>query len=188
MRKMVLNRSLCLPTSRLWALGIALFILFVDSLSKWAVHHLLPPMSQFPPIYPYGGIAVFENFFGIEFSISHATNRGAAWGMFADYSSLLLAFRIALVLGLTAYVALSERMPERRIPLALVLAGAVGNIIDSFLYGHVVDMFHFVFWGYDYPVFNIADSAIFVGIALLLVLSWLNTDPCQKKREERGSL
>lgn len=158
--------------SRLFAIALALIVLVVDLASKWLVHQNLPLMNGHAYVYPYGGIGIFQNFLGIEFSISHATNRGAAWGILSNYQTALLAFRMVLVSGIMAYFWLSERHPSWRIPLALVLAGAVGNILDAFFYGHVVDMLHFVFWGYDYPTFNVADSAIFVGIAFLILSSW----------------
>ncbi|MEK7340156.1 MAG: signal peptidase II, partial [Verrucomicrobiota bacterium] len=57
----------------------------------------------------------------------------------------------------------------RRVCLVMVLAGAVGNVFDCIIYGHVIDMFCFIFWGYIYPVFNIADAAIFCGILMMLL-------------------
>lgn len=160
-----------LASNRYLALALACFVLVLDIYSKALVHQTLPLMNAYSA-FPYGGIAVFPNLFGIEFSISHAINHGAAWGMFAHYETLLLIVRIVLVAVLIGYFFISNRHPAWRLPLALVLAGATGNILDSFVYGHVVDMFHFVFWGYEYPVFNIADSSIFVGIASLVIASW----------------
>lgn len=122
--------------------------------------------------YPYGGIAIFKDFQGIEFSIVHATNKGAAWGTFSEYASVLLIFRILLI-GFLIYYYFKHHSLFIRLPLALIIAGALGNVIDIFLYGHVVDMFHFIFFGYDYPVFNIADSAICIGVALYLIFSWM---------------
>ena len=70
------------------------------------------------------------------------------------------------------------KVKERRIPLALILTGAVGNLFDFFLYGHVIDMFHLNFWGYSYPVFNFSDLLITSGIAWLLL--------CKKKVEKKA--
>jgi signal peptidase II len=55
----------------------------------------------------------------------------------------------------------------------LIATGAIGNILDYFIYGHVVDVFYFVFWGYSFPVFNVADSIIFCGIVVLFLQSFL---------------
>lgn len=125
--------------------------------------------------YPYKGIAIFKNFFGIEFSIVHATNKGAAWGLFSDFQFYLICLRIILIISLFVYLLFFNRFSSRIIPLTLISLGALGNILDYFLYGHVIDMFHFVLWRYDFPVFNVADSMICIGIFLLVISSWFET-------------
>ncbi|MBU6446833.1 MAG: signal peptidase II, partial [Verrucomicrobia bacterium] len=60
-------------------------------------------------------------------------------------------------------------------PIWLVVTGAIGNVLDYCLYGHVIDFIHFTFWGYSFPIFNVADSCITIGILTLLLL------PKQKK-------
>lgn len=140
-------------------------LLFLDQLSKWLTDRFIPMMSHSSSSFPYGGIAVFHDFLGIEFSISHLTNYGAAWGVMADFQVYLLALRIVLIVGLAYYTLFLNRHPGWVVPLTMVLAGAIGNVLDYFTYGHVVDMLHFIFWGYDYPVFNLADSAVFLGVA-----------------------
>lgn len=154
------------------AVFIGFFVFVCDFITKYltSLHLPIHPL-KYGDIYPYGGIGIFKDFFGIEFSLIHATNKGAAWGVMADFQHYLLAVRIVLVLVLLAYLFFSKKHPEWRIPMALIVAGAAGNIVDYFLYGHVVDMFHFIFWGYDYPVFNVADSAIFTGIMWLFIAS-----------------
>lgn len=152
---------------------LALFVLTLDFLTKlWTVHSL-PRMSEAAPYYPYGGVAVFKNFLGIEFSLSHTINKGAAWGLGGDFQIELLLIRIALIIGIFVYVLFFNKNLSWRYPFALILAGAFGNVLDYFIYGHVVDMIHFNLWGYDFPVFNVADSAIFVGIVWLTFLSYL---------------
>jgi signal peptidase II len=149
---------------------LAALVLIIDIASKYWTQATLPLMTQSLPWYPYGGVPVFKNFLGIEFSISHATNKGAAWGAFSDYSFFLLLMRLLLIAVLLLYYYRAER--AYRYALALIIAGALGNVLDIFFYGHVVDMFHFVLWGYQYPVFNVADSSIFCGVLLYIVLSW----------------
>ena len=56
-------------------------------------------------------------------------------------------------------------------PLTCIAAGALGNILDFFLYGHVIDMFYLIFYKYSYPIFNVADSAIFLSVMYLLFTS-----------------
>ncbi len=143
-------------------LGISVF--FTDFLFKWYTSHYLPLMRNSWSWYPYGGIGVFKNFFGIEFSLTHQINSGAAWGLFSQYQVPLLYFRIFLIASLLIYSIWFNPYKNWRIPFALIIAGALGNICDYYLYGHVIDMFHFVLWGYDCPIFNVADSAIFIGV------------------------
>lgn len=146
------------------------FILVLDTLSKFLTQHYLPHMNTYYR-YPYGGIAVFKDFLGIEFSISHATNKGAAWGVFSQYQFILLLLRIGLIGGLVGYFFLGKRNRFQQFCLALILAGAIGNVIDYFVYGHVIDMLHFIFFGYDFPVFNLADTSIFIGVSGYLLSS-----------------
>lgn len=148
-------------------------ILLADILSKYWVHHNIPLMTNGHLQYPYGGIGVFKDFLGIEFSISHLTNRGAAWGTLGDYQTYLLIVRILLIIGMIVYLARFNKHKAWAFPITIIIAGAIGNVLDYFIYGHVVDMLHFVLWGYDFPVFNIADSAVSIGITwLILVQTW----------------
>ena len=154
---------------------LGLLVFLVDQVSKILTANFLPLSYLHSQVYPYGGIGVFKNFLGIEFSITHATNRGAAWGIFAEFQPFLLFLRILLVGGLLLYAVFYNKNRSKLFPLVLIIAGAAGNILDYFIYGHVVDMFHFIFWGYDYPVFNIADSSIFISIVWLFLLSSYST-------------
>jgi signal peptidase II len=152
--------------------GLIFAVLFLDVLTKHLTQSYLPLMYSQTAVYPYGGIAVFKNFLGVEFSITHAINHGAAWGILTHYQFSLLVFRILLVCLLIGYVLFFNKQSQQTFPLVLVIAGAMGNILDYFFYGHVVDMFYFIFWGYSYPVFNVADSAITLGVLWLLFQNW----------------
>ncbi|HUD01149.1 MAG TPA: signal peptidase II [Rhabdochlamydiaceae bacterium] len=153
-------------------LCVALSILALDFVSKGMVNFYVQPIEHAPIFFPFGGISVFQDFFGIDFCIHHVTNRGAAWGIGSGLQDALLFVRIAVVLGLIVYLRFSSKAYQYRYPLAMIVAGGLGNILDYFIYGHVIDMFHFFFWGYSYPVFNIADSSIFLGIIWLLLHSF----------------
>lgn len=110
------------------------------------------------------------------FDIVHVRNTGAAFGMLADSHP---AFRIPffygisfIALGVLAYFFWKIRDNERffSFPLSLVTAGVLGNLIDRFRYGNVVD---FVSWHiqhrFEWPAFNVADSAITISMALILL-------------------
>ena len=101
------------------------------------------------------------------FYISKSTNTGAAFSMLSGQNSLLMWAGIIIV-GIILY--LYPKIPEKKLPLtafALITGGAIGNIIDRLMYGHVIDFISLTFW----PSFNIADSAITVGAIMLVI--WL---------------
>lgn len=163
------NHTLKLALKAFIIIGL---ILFFDQLTKYWVYINIPHAEYGYHYYPYGGIGVFKNFFGIEFSINHMTNKGAAWGFLGDYQLPLIVLRFILIVGTFIFLFFFNKHTSWQIPLLLIAGGAIGNVIDFFVYGHVVDMFHFVLWGYDFPVFNVADSAISIGIISLFILSW----------------
>jgi len=172
---MSLSKKHYLP---IW-IGIIVFL--ADALTKFLTQEYIPLMHH-THVYPFGGIGIFQNFLGVDFSIVHATNRGAAWGLFAEYQEYLLYLRVALIFGTLLYIIFYNKEKEYQIPLTLIVVGASGNVFDYFLYGHVIDMLHFVFGTYQYPVFNLADSAIFVGIFWLFVASWLAEKKLAKQK------
>src|SRR4051812_27878400 len=109
---------------RLYPLYLFLCIFFVDFFSKYLVQHHLPLRKYHAMWYPYGGIGVFKNFWGVEFSIIHEINKGAAWGIFHDFQIPLLILRICLILGMTAYLLFYNKRSQWVLPLVLVTAGA----------------------------------------------------------------
>ena len=127
---------------------------------------------------PWDNYTVIPGFF----SIVHTENRGAAFGLFSESSSewrtLLL---VALALGVMLFITTLLVQPRRnglvptltlRTGLALVLGGALGNVYDRVLSGAVTDFLEFYFGSYQFPTFNIADSAITIGAGLLLLDMW----------------
>lgn len=152
---------------RIW--WIALLVLGIDCFSKAYVHEHIPLMSYGVLEYPYGGISVFRDFFGIDFSIVHVCNKGIAWGWLSGLQDYLPYIRLSIIAVLMVYLFSSVAEKWKRVYLTLIIAGALGNVLDHFLYHHVIDIFYFTFWGHSYPVFNWADSAIFCGIIGLLL-------------------
>lgn len=152
---------------------ICLALLLVDIGVKWYTHHYIPSLEGGSFFYPYGGVAVFQDFLGVDFSLNYAKNTGAAWGAFGNFQKPLLIVRMIIMACLVVYLARKKISLSRRWALSLILTGALGNILDYFLYGHVVDMFYFVLWKYSFPVFNVADSLIFCGICLIFLQNTL---------------
>ncbi len=168
---------------------VMLFLFGADAALKAYVHHQLPLAASCMPLYPFGGIEVFRNWHGIDFCLVHVMNKGAAWGIFSSVQDYLLYVRVALIGGLIAYLIFAKASRYRKWSLLLVTVGALSNVVDYFVYGHVVDMFYFILWGYSYPVFNIADSIIFLGIVLLLAEALVSKSVSKKspKPKERKS-
>lgn len=116
--------------------------------------------------------------------ITHWTNEGAAFSLFADSASphavrwMLAGFAIVVALAvLAALVWTGSRISRMTIALALILAGALGNVYDRIVYGSVVDFIEVHIFAYHWPDFNVADSAIVVGACLLLLDSLLPAKP-----------
>lgn len=149
-------------------LGMAL--LFLDFLTKAYVFQLLHFCSGTPSSLGVGAFPVFYNFLGIDFLINLAVNKGAAWGLFANFQIPLLLLRIGVICGIVVYLFFLNHNPALTLPLVLITAGAIGNVIDFFLYGYVVDFMHFNLWGYNFPIFNFADVCITIGVIWMSLL------------------
>lgn len=152
---------------------IAVLVIALDRLSKWLV-------SQ--KIVLHDSINVLPGFF----HLTHVENRGAAFGLFSESPSewkiavLILFSLVALAVVSTLLWKNSHVMNSTGFGLALILGGAIGNLWDRLLDGHVVDFLDFSVGGYHWPAFNVADSAIVVG-ALLLVAEILVAKPLDEK-------
>jgi signal peptidase II len=161
-----------------WYYLIALIVLAIDQVSKWFIVTNMKLNESWP---------VIDEFFYIT---SHR-NRGAAFGILQDQRWFFIVITVVVVVGIIWY--LHKMAQERRIllctSLSLLLGGAIGNFIDRARVGEVVDFLHFRFqfaWfgndvDYHFAIFNIADSAIVIGVALIFLdtlLTW--------RKEKRG--
>lgn len=145
---------------RLKAYGAAAAILALDRFTKWLIETLLS----------------FEDTYKVVpglFDIVRSENRGVAFGIFNDSTSewrtlLLVLLAIGAVIGVAIVLWHPERLDRlSRCGFALILGGAAGNVVDRVLYGRVTDFLLFYFHDYQWPAFNVADSAIVVGSGLL---------------------
>lgn len=111
------------------------------------------------------------------FNLTLAYNTGAAFSMFAHHSGWQRWMLMAIALAASAFLLQWLRQLDRTekwqsLAISLILGGAIGNLIDRAIYGHVIDFLDFYWHQYHYPAFNLADSAITVG-AIMLGLSLL---------------
>ena len=115
------------------------------------------------------------------FNLVLVYNKGAAFSFLAGAQGWQTPLLIAIAIGAIAIVSwMLWRNPARLmldIGLTLILGGAIGNLIDRVAYGQVVDFLLFHAYGWSYPAFNVADSAITVGAALLIIESFLPRKP-----------
>ncbi len=127
----------------------------------------------------YDHIVVIENFF----DITHILNPGGAFGFFAAKSPEIRKFiflflsSVVAVFVLWFYKKSAEKHVFLSYGLALIFGGAVGNLIDRFMYGKVVDFLDFYIGSVHWPAFNIADSAISIGMGILIYHILFNKIP-----------
>jgi len=149
-----------------WLMIISLLIIFLDQLTKWLVVKNIPYGSVWSPWEWLTPVA----------RIVHWSNTGVAFGMLQGMNPVFIALAL-IVSGMIIYYYQQIDQQDWLIRLALMLelGGALGNLIDRIRYGHVVD---FISVG-NFPVFNIADSCITIGVVILLLGVWL-----QEKRDK----
>lgn len=129
-----------------WSVALAVF--FVDQLTKYLVVSNMP-LSSSISVLPF-------------FSFTYVLNTGTAFGLLKSASWLFVSFAAAVSVYLVAVYRRYDRFHQ--VVFALILAGALGNLVDRLVYGAVIDFLDFHVW----PVFNVADSAITIGVILLL--------------------
>jgi len=110
------------------------------------------------------------------FIITSHRNKGAAFGILQEQTVFFIIITLLVVTGIFWYIQKNRQTGSALLltGLGLVLGGAFGNFLDRALYGEVVDFLQFTFGTYIYPIFNIADSGIVVGVGLILLDSLLS--------------
>lgn len=142
---------------RLFSYLLAIFIILMDQLTKWAIVAKMNIGDEFP---------VIDN---VLYITSHR-NRGAAWGILQGKMWFFYLVTIAVIVGIVYYIQKFGRSSKLfAVSLGLMLGGAIGNFVDRARTGEVVDFIHAYVFSYNFPVFNIADSSLCVGVALLFV-------------------
>jgi signal peptidase II len=156
-----------LPLSELWRwLALACAVIAADQLSKSAIVQALAP-GQWTPITGYFNLVLAFNY-GAAFSF---LDRPGQWQVY-----LFLAIGIGASAGIVGWLWRAPTTTLLRLALSLILGGALGNVTDRVRLGHVVDFLDFhwgilapLFPGGHFPAFNVADSAITLGVIVMLV-------------------
>lgn len=140
---------------------VAVAIVIADQVTKWAIVEWIPLYDKVP-------LNSFIN-------LTHQKNSGAAFSFLAQAGGWQRWFFVVLAAGVSAVIAVwlwrirNDGQTVLAAGLAMVLGGAIGNLIDRIVLGHVTDFIQVWFGGWAFPSFNVADAGISVGAALLII-------------------
>jgi len=142
-------------------------ILILDHLTKWWIRDVVLDGARHIEIFSF-------------FNLVEVWNRGVSFGLFASNSPWTPVLLSALAIGISAVLLVWLRKAETlllSVALGIVIGGAIGNVIDRLLWGHVFDFLDFHIAGYHWPAFNVADSAITIGVGLILIDGFIAKTP-----------
>ena len=147
---------------------IAIFGIALDQISKLYIASNLILYKKNP---------IINNFF----NITYVQNKGAAWGILDGNTVLLVLITLIALFIIIRFIFKEENLTKLDIlSYGLLLGGITGNFIDRILRGFVIDFLDFYIFGYDFPVFNIADIMIVVSV-IIMVISYLRGDINENK-------
>ncbi len=163
-------RKPLLPLSTVLAIIV---VLVLDRVTKmWAA-------SNLPYQVPVTVIPGLENVF----TLTYIRNSGAAFGLFPQAATIFAIIKIVVVIALVVWY---HKLPVQhflvRVSVGMIQGGAIGNLIDRLTAGSVVDFLHFHFW----PIFNVADSAVSVGVVILAVYMLFDDSPAPEGSKDEA--
>lgn len=141
---------------------ISIFTLIIDILTKQLVINMMIEDES---------IIIIKNFFSITF----AKNTGVAFSFLEGKIPLIIVMTSIVILLILKYLKMANPNRGEIICYGLIIGGAIGNLIDRVVYGYVIDFLDFNLFDYPFPIFNIADTAIVIGIFILLILSFIES-------------
>lgn len=148
---------------------IALFVIVLDQITKWLIVKNMELGES---------IEIIQDFLYIT---SHR-NRGAAWGILQGQMWFFYVITVIVVIGLVYYLRKMGRQSMLLgVSLGLMLGGAIGNFIDRIVRKEVVDFINTYIFSYNFPIFNIADSALTIGVGLMIIYMLLEEKLSKEK-------
>ncbi len=114
-------------------------------------------------------ITIIDNFL----YFTYVRNTGVAFSMFPNNRYLVLIMSLLIIIGIIGYV--YKNRPDNnleKVGYSLILGGAIGNFINRMVNGYVTDFVDTIIFNYDYPIFNLADTFIVIGVIILLIYTW----------------
>ena len=154
----------------MFLLGVIVLIVTLDQWSKWAIKTSFQLYESKPVIQDI-------------FHFTYVTNDGMAFGLsFPGGKHILLVMTILLTGFIVGFLwKEKDGHPLVKYGLALILSGAIGNLIDRLFYGKVVDFLDVMVGNFHWYIFNVADSAVTVGMVLFIIHSFLIEEPSEDK-------
>ena len=137
---------------------IAFFFFIIDLISKQIITHLLELHKS---------VKVINDFF----YLTYTENTGAAWSILKDQKIMLLILTVIVLFIINKFINKESLTKLDSFVYGMIIGGILGNFFDRLVYGHVIDFLDFKIFGYDYPIFNLADTFIVIGIILLMIIS-----------------
>lgn len=149
---------------------VALIIILIDQITKWLVVVNMEIGQR---------ITIIEDFF---YLLSHR-NSGAAWGILQGQMIFFYIVTVIVMVGVVYYMQkYAKNNKMLAIGLSLILGGAIGNFIDRLLRQEVVDFASFIIVNYNFPIFNVADSALTIGVILVIIATFIE----ERNEKRRG--
>ena len=138
---------------------IALIFFIIDLISKQVIIHTISLNTS---------IQVINNFF----YLTYVKNSGAAWSILKDERILLLIISVIVLFLINKYMNKEKLSKLEEVSYGLIIGGIFGNLFDRVIYGFVIDFLDFKIFDYNYPIFNLADTFIVIGVILMLIISF----------------
>lgn len=137
---------------------LSIIFILLDQVSKYIVINYLNK-----------DIEIIKNFF----YLIYTKNNGAAFSILTGKRILLIVVTISIIIGIINYIRKNKTNKKIEIlSFSLIIGGSIGNLIDRIVRGYVVDFISVKIFNYNFPIFNIADSFICIGVFLLLFVSF----------------
>lgn len=137
----------------------SIIILIIDIISKLIIkNNFLENQS----------IIIIKDFF----NITYAKNTGVAFSLLSNNKVIIIILTIIILGILLKYIKGKYINKYDQIAYGLILGGAIGNLLDRIIYGYVIDFIDFKIFNYNYPIFNIADTSIVIGVIIIVITSF----------------
>lgn len=151
---------------------ISILVLIIDIISKQLVLNLM---------IEYQSINIIPGFF----NLTLAKNTGIAFSFLEGKLPLIIIMTMIIIFIILKYLKLASLNKYESICYGLIVGGAIGNLLDRIIYHYVIDFLDFKIFNYSFPIFNLADTAIVIGVILLIILSLI--EESRKNNENNSS-